>query len=78
MSRCLCLFIREGFGTPADKMEDQVDEDVKHRRFDRLKALADGQLGEINARYVGSEQVVIVEGFSKSNSDKLSRAYGVE
>ena len=31
-------------GTKADLMEDQIDEDIKHKRFDRLKKLVDGQV----------------------------------
>ena len=26
-------------GTPGDKMQNQVPEDIKHKRFDRLKEL---------------------------------------
>lgn len=31
-------------GTPGDKMENQVPDDVKHKRFDRLKALVENQI----------------------------------
>lgn len=34
-------------GTPADKMENQVPEEIKHERFNRLKALVESQI-ELN------------------------------
>ena len=59
-------------GTVADKMEDQVPEDVKHKRFDRLKALVESQVPENNAKYVGTIQRLLVEGTSKNNENMLS------
>lgn len=73
MNKSLCLYIQEEFGTPADKMEDQVDEKVKHERFDRLKKLAESQIEQNNAKYIGTEQEIIVEGKSKNNEDMLTR-----
>lgn len=43
-------------GTPGDKMENQVPEDIKHKRFDRLKQLVEGQIAERNKEYVGTVQ----------------------
>lgn len=57
-------------GTPADKMENQVPEEIKHRRFDRLKALYEEIIEENNKEYVGTVQEIVVEGYSKTN-DKL-------
>lgn len=54
-------------------MEDQVDEKVKHERFDRLKKLAESQIEQNNAKYIGTEQEIIVEGKSKNNEDMLTR-----
>ena len=56
-------------GTPADTMEDQVEEKIKHKRFDRLKALIESQIKENNEKYVGTIQKVFVEGKSKTNKD---------
>ncbi len=57
--------IREG--TPGAKMENQVLEEIKHKRFDRLKALVESQIAENNKKYVGTTQKVLVEGKSKNN-----------
>ncbi|MGN1297582.1 MAG: tRNA (N6-isopentenyl adenosine(37)-C2)-methylthiotransferase MiaB [Clostridia bacterium] len=59
-------------GTPGDRMENQVPEEIKHRRFDKLKALVESQIAENNQKYVGTIQKVLVEGESKNNSNMLS------
>lgn len=56
-------------GTRADKMENQIPEEVKHRRFDRLKELFESSIPENNMKYVGSVQKVLVEGISKNNEN---------
>ena len=63
-------------GTPAEKMEDQVPEDIKHKRFDRLKALAEEQIKEKNESYVGTVQRILVEGYSKTNESVLTGRNG--
>lgn len=40
-------------GTKADKMENQVPEEIKHERFGKLKKLFDRQVEENNKNYVG-------------------------
>ena len=57
-------------GTVADKMENQIDEKVKHERFNRLKSLAEKIIEEGNKKYVGTVQKILVEGKSKTN-DKI-------
>ncbi len=59
-------------GTPGDKMENQVPEQEKHKRFERLKALVESQIAENNQKYVGTIQKVLVEGESKNNKDLLT------
>lgn len=59
-------------GTPGDRMENQVPEDIKHRRFDRLKALVESQIEENNQKYIGTVQKVLVEGESKNNEKMLT------
>ena len=54
-------------GTVADKMENQIDEKIKHQRFDELKKLAENIIAEKNANYVGKTELVLVEGKSKTN-----------
>lgn len=59
-------------GTPADKMGNQIPEDVKHTRFDRLKKLVESQIEANNKKYVGTMQKVLVEGKSKTNEKMLT------
>ena len=54
-------------GTPGDKMENQIPEEIKHQRFDKLKKLAENIIAEKNANYVGKTELVLVEGKSKTN-----------
>ena len=58
--------------TPGDKMENQIPEEIKHKRFDRLKALVESQIEENNQKYVGTIQKVLVEGTSKNNENMLT------
>ena len=59
-------------GTPADKMENQIPEEVKHERFNKLKALVEKQIAEKNKEYVGTIQEVLIEGKSKTNEKLLT------
>ena len=59
-------------GTPGDKMENQVPEDLKHIRFNKLKALAEKQIDENNKKYLGTTQKILVEGESKNNPNMLT------
>ena len=59
-------------GTPGDKMQNQIPEDIKHKRFDKLKALVESQIEENNNKYIGTTQKILVEGESKNNSNMLS------
>ena len=57
-------------GTPADKMKNQIPEEIKHKRFDRLKKLYEEILVQNNNEYIGTVENILVEGYSKTN-DKL-------
>ncbi len=59
-------------GTPADKMENQIPEEIKHKRFDRLKELVEKQTEINNEKYLGTIQKVLVEGTSKNNAEMLT------
>jgi len=59
-------------GTPADKMENQVPEEIKHTRFNKLKALVESQIEENNKEYIGTVQKIVVEGKSKNNDNMLT------
>ena len=63
-------------GTVADKMENQVPEDIKHERFDRLKALVESQIPKNNEKYVNTIQKVLIEGKSKNNEKMLTGRTG--
>lgn len=60
-------------GTKADKMENQIPEEIKHKRFDKLKALFEESIEKNNQKYVGTTQKILVEGYSKNNSQMLTR-----
>ena len=59
-------------GTVADKNPNQVPEEVKHKRFDRLKELFESQIEENNKKYIGTIHKVLVEGLSKNNDNMLT------
>ena len=59
-------------GTPAERMEDQVPEDVKHRRFDRLLDLIHQIQEEKAAADQDAVLPVLVEGFSKTDASVLT------
>lgn len=52
-------------GTPAEKYEDQIPEDVMHERFGRLVDAIDTISAQKNAAYEGRVETVLVEGRSK-------------
>ena len=59
-------------GTVADKMENQVDEKVKHERFERLKKLYEEMCEVNNKKYLNKIEKVLVEGKSKTNPEMLT------
>ena len=59
-------------GTPGDKMENQIPEEIKHKRFDRLKGLVESQIAENNKEYLNTTQKVLVEGPSKGDETMLT------
>ena len=59
-------------GTPAMAREDQVPEDIKHIRFDKLKDLYESKVDENNEKYLHTKQKILIEGFSKNNSQMLT------
>jgi tRNA-2-methylthio-N6-dimethylallyladenosine synthase len=63
-------------GTPAEKYEEQIHEDVKHQRFNRLVEAVNRISVEKNQAYVGSVEEVLVEGQSKTNRNALTGRTG--
>lgn len=58
--------------TPADKMENQIDEETKHRRFNELVATVNSIVKEKNKTLEGKVLEILVEGPSKNNESKLT------
>lgn len=59
-------------GTPAAEAKDQIPEDIKHERFDRLCDAINVVSKDKNAQYVGRTVDVLCDGPSRRNSRKLS------
>ncbi|MGM9979460.1 MAG: tRNA (N6-isopentenyl adenosine(37)-C2)-methylthiotransferase MiaB [Clostridium sp.] len=57
--------------TPADKMENQIPEEVKHERFNRLVEAVNENVIRGNKFYEGKTVEVLVEGPSKTDETKL-------
>lgn len=57
--------------TPADNMEDQISDEVKHERFNRLVAAVNEACAKKNKEYEGKVVEVLVEGPSKNDENKL-------
>lgn len=58
-------------GTPAAEYENQIPEEIKHERFNRLVELVNEISARKNAAYVGKTVKVLVDGPSKNNSAAL-------
>ena len=61
--------IREG--TVAAEREDQVPEEQKHIRFNKLKELYESRVDENNEKYLNTIQKLLIEGKSKNNENML-------
>ncbi|MBN4063047.1 MAG: tRNA (N6-isopentenyl adenosine(37)-C2)-methylthiotransferase MiaB [Alkaliphilus sp.] len=58
-------------GTPAATMNNQIDDGVKHERFNRLLESVNSISEEMNRKYQDKNVEVLVEGNSKNNPNKL-------
>lgn len=58
--------------TPADKMENQIPDDVKHERFNRLIEVVNAGIAKGNKEAEGKIYEVLVEGNSKNDETKLT------
>ena len=55
-----------------EMMTNQIPEEIKHKRFDRLKKLVESQIEINNKEYIGKTEKVLVEGLSKTNEKMLT------
>ncbi len=58
-------------GTPAEKYKEQLPEEIKHERFNRLVEEVNRSAAMQNAKYVGKIAEVLVEDFSKNDKNYL-------
>ncbi|MBK5253759.1 MAG: tRNA (N6-isopentenyl adenosine(37)-C2)-methylthiotransferase MiaB [Peptostreptococcaceae bacterium] len=58
-------------GTPAGKYDNQIPDEIKHERFNRLLENVNKITAEKNSEHVGRIEKVLVEGISKNNKSNL-------
>lgn len=58
--------------TPASKMQDQIPEDIKHQRFDKVLKAINKNAKEGNSLYLNKKVEILVEGFSENNKQILT------
>ncbi|OCA99758.1 tRNA (N6-isopentenyl adenosine(37)-C2)-methylthiotransferase MiaB [Clostridium beijerinckii] len=58
--------------TPADKMENQIPDEIKHERFNRLVEIVNAGIAKGNKDAEGKTYEVLVEGYSKNDESKLT------
>lgn len=59
-------------GTPAEKMSEQIPEDIKHERFNRLVEVVNKACALRNSEYEGKVYEVLVEDLSKNDDNRFS------
>ena len=59
-------------GTPAEKFDDQIPEEIKHERFNRLVDEINIISEKKNKDRIGKIEKVLVEGYSKTNKNILT------
>lgn len=59
-------------GTPAAKLPDVMDEEQKHRNFDRMLRVQNEISKRKNDAYLGKAVTVLVEGVSKNNTETMT------
>ncbi|WP_026887127.1 tRNA (N6-isopentenyl adenosine(37)-C2)-methylthiotransferase MiaB [Clostridium beijerinckii] len=58
--------------TPADKMENQIPDEIKHERFNKLVEIVNAGIAKGNKDAEGKIYEVLVEGHSKNDESKLT------
>ena len=49
-----------------------MPKEIKHERFERLKKLYESIIPKNNQEYIGTNQEILVEGYSKTNNEYLT------
>jgi len=60
-------------GTPADEMENQIDDDIKHERFNRVLETLNEIIYEKNLTFKNETVEILVEGHSKKDGTLIGR-----
>lgn len=58
-------------GTPAEKIQEQISEEVKHDRFNRLVEVVNEICAEKNKEYEGKDVELLIENISKNDASKV-------
>jgi len=58
-------------GTVGAKRDDQIPEEIKHKRFEKLKNLYESKVDLNNEKYINTIQKLLIEGKSKNNDEML-------
>lgn len=58
-------------GTRGAERPDQIPEEKKHKRFDKMKELYESKVDENNEKYINTIQKLLIEGPSKNNDEML-------
>lgn len=59
-------------GTVAAAREDQIPEEIKHKRFEKLQKLYESKVDENNEKYIGTVHKILIEGTSKTDDTMLT------
>lgn len=59
-------------GTVAAQRDDQIPEEIKHQRFNKLKDLYEAKVEENNEKYIGTTHQILIEGPSKNDGKMLT------
>lgn len=59
-------------GTVADQMENQIDENIKGERLEKVKDVVTQIIDKKNKEYIGKIENILIEGISKTNGNMLT------
>ena len=71
-STALTFIYSKRIATPAAVMDDQIDTQTAHRRFDELLKILNSKIFDIHAGFIGKTINVLVEGISRQDENIVS------